>query len=631
MYCKTSFKIGDKYKNHSIDYLFSLIEKESYDMLFQLDTPGFVAYGTENNEKLALAAAGSKKSLKRFFDFLADEFDLRVDDGGTVEISPSKFYSLVNKAREDEHMLLCQSNEFQNEVILDGLSIEMIPVTNTYMNSCRFRSTSSVSYPSTLEKELKRIENDTKACMQYRNQSSYYLISSNRERREIMRKTLLKALRENNLLDTKYYAYVEITNHNDEDYSISLDILNRTLNVIWGGVIVLVLEDENIFASKEAFYDFIDIMRGNYCNTLIMESSYYDDNLLEKLTTECSDLNLRLIQDPGLTKKEAKEILENTGINSAHKKKCMDILFKETRKNYYSYSEIIQIIDTENSKETITNDSLDAFSTLPHLENAKDLIASILLYSSMLEERKNRGMKSNHSPALNMFKRDENRLKTDIPSLNILFHGERGTGKETVAKLYSDILRKEGIINNNIQFVQKADLMANTPHASIDAISKVFNNSRGGLLFIDWQEQSLEEKNKDRECIILDNIIHMAEKHSGELVVILSLSEEGFADISKRSPGLLSLFPYSLQFPSYTNKELWDIFSFHLQKKGLKVEEGVKECVFDLLERMRNDENFSFGDTINNIVTKGEEELSRRVDTETKDDDLITLRVSDFL
>ena len=169
-----------------------------------------------------------------------------------------------------------------------------------------------------------------------------------------------------------------------------------------------------------------------------------------------------------------------------------------------------------------------------------------------------------------------------------------------------------------------------SPAKSIDTVNKLFNRSRGGLVFIDWQGQSLDERVKDRECIILENIINMMEKHKGELVVILSLSQESYSDITKRNPGLLSSIPYSLLFSSYTNQELWDIFSYHLSEKELKVEEGVKERVFEILDELRNKKNFSYGDTINDMITKGELNLSKRINTEIKDVELITLRSCDF-
>ena len=67
-----------------------------------------------------------------------------------------------------------------------------------------------------------------------------------------------------------------------------------------------------------------------------------------------------------------------------------------------------------------------------------------------------------------------------------------------------------------------------------------------------------------------------------------------------------------------------------MSEKELKAEEGVKERVFEILNELRNKKNFSYGDTINDMIAKGEEKLSKRTTQESKDDELITLRVDDL-
>ena len=71
-------------------------------------------------------------------------------------------------------------------------------------------------------------------------------------------------------------------------------------------------------------------------------------------------------------------------------------------------------------------------------------------------------------------------------------------------------------------------------------------------------------------------------------------------------------------------------YNRRLSKKELKAEEGVKERVFKILDELRNNNNFSYGDTINDMITKGEVKLSKRITSDSKDDELITLRVDDL-
>ena len=632
MYYKMCFKIGDSLRKNHIDTILSIIKEETYDLSFQLYKEGYVAYGEEDNEKLCIVASCDRRTLEFFIDQITDSLELKLDESGINEVSPFSFFSLVNRAERSQHMLYVGSSDAATKNF-DGLSIEKIPMTNTYMS----HDHSYVSYPISLEKEIERIEKDSKKRPCYKqNNSNYYLLSLSDERRTVMRKTLLKTLFDNNRLFSSYYGYVEITNKNNEDYLISLDIFKRTIEVIKGGVIVLSLEDENIFNNKDDFDDFLDIMDSRNENLIIIESSYYDEKLVKALTDEYRDIPLKLIQDPGFTKEEAITILERER-NIDSLKGDIDLLLKESGKNYFSYQDLCSIYDkaTDKTNNTKEKSPIEKLSELPHGERAKDLIESIISYSALLEERKLRGFKSNYCPALNIFQRSQSGIMTDIPSLNMVFIGDRGTGKETVARLYSEILEEEGIIINNdsadnIQFVNKAHLESKSPSTSIDTVNKLFNRSRGGLLFINWQGQSIDERVKDRECIILENIINMMEKHKGELVVILSLSKESYSDITKRNPGLLSSIPYTLLFSSYSNQELWDIFSYHLSKKELKAEEGVKERVFEILDELRNKKNFSYGDTINDMITMGEVKLSKRTTQESKDDELVTLRVDDL-
>ena len=637
MYYRMCFKIGDELKKNHIDTILSIIEEETYDCSFLLYDNGYVAYGVEDNEKICIVASCDRTGLEFLIDHVTNSLALRLDDSGINEVSPLEFYSLVERAGKRGHMKYVWRSLEAQTMNLDGLSIEKVPSRNVYMSYDDSFAPFHVSYPVSLKKEIERIEKDRKEHPRHRkNKSNYYILSQSDKRRAIMRKTLLKTLWDNDRLSSSYYGYVEISNSNNEDYPISLDILKRTMEVMKGGTIVISLKDETIFRNRDDFDDFLDIIDSKDENLIIIESSCYEEKLVKALTDEYRYIPLILIQDPGFTLEEAKIILDReTGESSL--KGDLDSRLNESGKKYFSYQDLSIICDKASNSMDLSGGkrSLEKISELPHMERAKDLIESIISYSHLLEERKNRGLKSNFCPALNIFQRPDCRLMTDIPSLNMVFYGDRGTGKETVARLYAEILIEEGIIvkngsSDNIQFVDKAYLTAKTPLKSIDTINKLFNRTKGGLLFIDWQGRSLDEREKDRECIILGNIINMMEKHQGELCAILSLSQEAYSDITGRNPGLLSSLPYSLHFPSYSKEELWDIFSYHLSKRGLKAECGVKEHIVERLDEMRNKDNFSYGDTINCLIANGEAKLSKRITTEPKDDELVTLCSCDF-
>ena len=279
--------------------------------------------------------------------------------------------------------------------------------------------------------------------------------------------------------------------------------------------------------------------------------------------------------------------------------------------------------------------------SLPLLDRAKDFIKGIISYSALLEERKARGLKANHSPELVRLRKGsgniERKLNSDIPSLSMLFIGDKGTGKETVARIFADMLSNRGILmkekdGKNILFLKKAHFIAKGPMESASVIRETFNRALGGLVFIDWHEESLDEEKRDRDALILDNLISLMEKFSGKLCVILSIGRNVYSDISARCPGLLSSVPFSLHFPSYSDEELWTIFSYYLERKGLKVEEGVKEAVMERFGKMRKKADFAYGDSVMKLIQEGDMRLTRRIVSSpySEEADVTTFIPSDF-
>ena len=147
MYYKMCFKIGDSLRKNHIDTILSIIKEETYDLSFQLYKEGYVAYGDEDNEKICMVASCKRRSLEFFIDHITNSLELRLDESGINEVSPASFFSLVNRAEGSQHMLYVGSYDAATKN-LDGLSIEKIPMTNTYMSHDHFY----VSYPISLKK-----------------------------------------------------------------------------------------------------------------------------------------------------------------------------------------------------------------------------------------------------------------------------------------------------------------------------------------------------------------------------------------------------------------------------------------------------------------------------------------------
>ena len=184
----------------------------------------------------------------------------------------------------------------------------------------------------------------------------------------------------------------------------------------------------------------------------------------------------------------------------------------------------------------------------------------------------------------------------------------------------------------NILCRKKAHFIAKGPMESASVIRETFNRALGGLVFIDWHEESLDEEKRDRDALILDNLISLMEKFSGKLCVILAIGRNVYSDISARCPGLLSSVPFSLHFPSYSDEELWTIFSWGGGEKELKMDEGVKEAVMERFREMRKEADFAYGDSVMKLIQEGEMKLTRRIGSisPSGETDVATFIPSDF-
>lgn len=580
MYYKAALKLGDYYKGKDTDKVLEIINEikreldHSYSVSF---LPYLIA-----DDKLFITFSCTKDCFDYdLFDLLVNHENTVLDMEETMEISPIEYYAKMESAVDQGYIV---EGAFSESTF--GISINNVPKERITMP---FNS----DHPITLKNEIERIERLGKDIKSHSISTplNYYILSRDKNRRNVMRNNLLKSLKENNRLNSSYYGYVDVTKNNDEDYPISIDILKNTFRLLDESAVVITLDNKQIFDNKEDMEEFTKAFSYSSDSIIIIESNYYDNSLMKTLSEEETiyeydendritgsrirkGLQFVLIQDPGYTKEEAQRII-SSGMSTPNSFYHSDI-YKEmsiSGKSYYSYDEIQELSNRE-KRDRVANDPkligkaeyeenpLLELMKMPHLKKAKELIKDILSYSYMLDEKKLRGLNSNNSPALAVLERGNKgkskTLRTDIPSINMIFYGGKGTEKESVARLYSKILKKEGILNETLEeypfFINKSHLMGKSPRATVSNVIDVFNKAQGGLLYIDWQELCIDEEKRDYDIIVLDTILKYMNLYKEKLIVILSLSDEGYREIMNQNPSLFASVPYALNFSSYNDE-----------------------------------------------------------------------------
>lgn len=163
-------------------------------------------------------------------------------------------------------------------------------------------------------------------------------------------------------------------------------------------------------------------------------------------------------------------------------------------------------------------------------------------------------------------------------SLNMVFTGNPGTGKTTMARVLADMFRSMGLLKTG-QLVEtsRSDLVAGYVGQTAGKTRDVFMKALGGILFID-EAYSLTNSNDPfgQECV--DTLVKLMEDYRGEVVVILAGYTKEMKSFMEANSGLSSRFPLTIEFPDYTEDELYRIGLLQFSQKGFSLEESAKSA-----------------------------------------------------
>ena len=172
-------------------------------------------------------------------------------------------------------------------------------------------------------------------------------------------------------------------------------------------------------------------------------------------------------------------------------------------------------------------------------------------------------------------------FKTASLSMHMIFTGNPGTGKTTIARLVAKYLKAIGALKGGqLVEVTRADLVGRYTGHTAPLTNSVIESALGGVLFID-EAYSLYRGEQDSFGLeAIDTLVKGMEDHRDELVVILAGYTKEMETFLTANSGLASRFPNKIEFPDYTADELLDITAVLAKGKGYRLAEG---CTFPLL------------------------------------------------
>ena len=248
------------------------------------------------------------------------------------------------------------------------------------------------------------------------------------------------------------------------------------------------------------------------------------------------------------------------------------------------------------------------------LVKVKDYVRSLQSHIRMQELRREQGM------------------KVSSISKHMIFTGNPGTGKTTIARLLARYMKAIGALSKGqLVEVTRADLVAKYVGQTAPLTMSVIKSAIGGVLFID-EAYSLYRGNEDSfglECI--DTIVKAMEDNRDDLIVILAGYKKEMEVFLESNSGLKSRFPNLIDFPDYTGEELQKIAVLQAKGKGYVISEEAYlplQEYFTKVQEVRAAEAGN-GRLARNIVEEAILKQSNRL-VENPSQKLDELRLEDF-
>lgn len=211
--------------------------------------------------------------------------------------------------------------------------------------------------------------------------------------------------------------------------------------------------------------------------------------------------------------------------------------------------------------------------------------------------------------ALNFFKAQklfaDRGMSTEHPSMHMVFTGNPGSAKTTVARLFAEVMREQGILaRGTVHEVGRADLVGRYVGHTAPLVKAAFAKARGGVLFIDEAYSLVDDRNGLFGDEAINTIVQEMENCRHDTIVIFAGYPDKMEEFLDRNPGLRSRIAFHVPFADYTVDELCAIADHIAARQGLTLTAEATQKLRGVFAVASKQEGYGNGRYVRNRIER---------------------------
>lgn len=198
--------------------------------------------------------------------------------------------------------------------------------------------------------------------------------------------------------------------------------------------------------------------------------------------------------------------------------------------------------------------------------------------------------------------------------MHMVFTGNPGTAKTTVARLFARIMKDNGLLSKGqLVEVGRGDLVGRFVGWTAKTVQAKFKEAHGGVLFIDEAYSLVDGHSGSFGDEAINTIVQEMENHRQDVVVIFAGYPDEMEGFLQKNPGLRSRIAFHVPFADYSAQELCKIAALMGRSKGISLEKAAMDKLRTVFALVAQQSDFGNGRYVRNLLEQAKMNLASRL------------------